>query len=107
LACGLLSGAGECGEGIEGFIEATGKPAPIVHGLTTLLRECITMDREFGRFHRHCRTLMPYQSEARYPELAGAYHFTGQEALQAVRLARELFDFVRTKIEQRKEAGLL
>jgi hypothetical protein len=35
------------------------------------------------------------------------HDFTAEEAAEAVRLARELFDFVRDKIERRKQAGLL
>jgi len=100
--------ARECAEKtLKGFLEAAGKPSPPVHGLIMLLRECIAIDREFGRFHRHCQTLLPYQSEARYPEPESTYEFTAEEAAEAVCLARELFDTVRSKIAQRTKAGLL
>ncbi len=100
--------ARECAEkALKAFMEAAGKLSPTSHGLTMLLRECIAIDKDFGRFWHHCRTLLPYQSEARYPEPESIYHFTAEVATEAVRLARELFDFVRDKIERRKQAGLL
>jgi HEPN domain-containing protein len=92
---------------LKGFIEAAGKRAPAAHGLRTLLQECIAIDKGFGRFRPHCDLLAPYQAEARYPEEDQEYDFTAEEAADAVRLARELFDFVQAKIEQRKQAGLL
>jgi HEPN domain-containing protein len=51
--------------------------------------------------------LARYQTDARYPDEAKEYDFTAEEATEAVRLARELWDFVRERIEQRKQAGLL
>lgn len=78
-----------------------------MHGLVGLLRECIAVDKDFGRFHATCHTLRTYQAEARYPEMDELHDFTAEEAAEAVRLARELFDFVRDKIERRKQAGLL
>ena len=41
------------------------------------------------------------------PPLEFPDDFTFEEATEAVRLARELFDFVGDRIEQRKQAGLL
>lgn len=100
--------ARECAEkSLKGFLEAAGKEAPTIHGLTTILRECIVVDKEFGRFRRHCQRLSRYQDIARYPPLADEYTFTEEEATEAVRLARELFDMVVAKIEQRKQAGLI
>jgi HEPN domain-containing protein len=100
--------ARECAEkSLKAFLEAAGKAAPTVHGLTTILRECIAVDKEFGRFQSHCQRLSRYQDVARYPSLTDEYTFTESETTEAIRLARELFDFVCDKIEQRKQAGLL
>jgi HEPN domain-containing protein len=100
--------ARECAEkSLKAFLEAAGKAAPTVHGLTTILRECIAVDKEFGRFHRHCQHLARYQDLARYPPMTDEYTFTEAEATEAVRLARELFNTVCAKIEQRKQAGLM
>jgi HEPN domain-containing protein len=93
---------------LKAFIEAAGKQAPELHSLPTLLRDCIAIDKGFGIFRDKCQTLNRYQSEARYPDEAAAdYKFTVEMAAEAVRLARELFDFVQAKIEQRKQAGLV
>jgi HEPN domain-containing protein len=93
---------------LKAFIEAAGKDAPELHSLPALLRDCITIDKNFGIFRDKCQTLNRHQSEARYPDEAVAdYQFTVEMATEAVAITRELFDFVRDKIERRKQAGLL
>ncbi|MCS6861891.1 MAG: HEPN domain-containing protein [Abditibacteriales bacterium] len=100
--------ARECVEkALKAFIAAAGREVPQVHSLRALLRDCMTVDKEFGIFQGKFETLARYQSEARYPEADEQEEFTAEEAAEAVRLARELFDFVRDKIERRKQAGLL
>lgn len=91
---------------LKAFLEAVGKEAPALHSLRTLCRECMAVDKEFGRLIQHCETLNRYQAEARYP-IADDYLFTEDLAAEAVQLAHELFDMVCAKIEQRKQAGLL
>jgi HEPN domain-containing protein len=91
---------------LKAFLEAAGRAAPELHSLRTLCRECTAVDKEFGRFVKHCDILNRYQSDARYPP-ADDYLFTTEVADEAVRLVRELFDAVRDKIEKRKQAGLL
>jgi len=99
--------ARECAEkALKAFIEAAGRAAPEVHGLRTLCRECAEVDKGFLRFARHAQVLGPHQSAARYPPL-GDYPYSREVANEAVRLAREVFDFVDAKIEQRKARGLL
>jgi len=92
---------------LKAFLEAAEKLAPTLHGLSKLLQNCMAVDKEFGRFQSHGKRLARYQTDARYPDEAKEYDFTAEEAAEAVRLARELFDFVQAKIEQRKQAGLL
>jgi HEPN domain-containing protein len=102
--CFLARESGE--KALKAFLEAAGKAAPELHSLRTLCRECAAVDKEFLRFTKHGEILNRYQSEARYP-MSADYPFTQEKATEAVRLARELFDIVRAKIEQRKQAGLL
>jgi HEPN domain-containing protein len=101
--------ARECAEkSLKGFLEAAGKEAPTVHGLTTLLRECTASDKEFGRFRHHCQRLSRYQDIARYPPIDDEYTFTEAEACEAVHLARELYATVCAKVanrRQRQDAG--
>ncbi|MCS6860383.1 MAG: HEPN domain-containing protein [Abditibacteriales bacterium] len=93
---------------LKAFIEAAGKEAPTLHSLPPLLSDCIAIDKNFGIFRGKCQTLNRYQSEARYPDEAAAdYRFTESMAAEAVGIARELFDFVRDRIERRKRDGLL
>ncbi|MCS6860381.1 MAG: HEPN domain-containing protein [Abditibacteriales bacterium] len=92
---------------LKAFLEAAGKSAPTLHGLSKLLQDCMAVDKEFGRFQLHVKRLARYQTDARYPDEAKEYDFTAEEATEAVRLARELFDTVRDKIERRKRDGLL
>jgi HEPN domain-containing protein len=93
---------------LKGFMEAAGKEASELHSLPALLRDCIAIDKGFGIFRNKCQTLNRYQSEARYPEVAiPEYPFTAEMATEAVAIARELWDFVCERIEQRKQAGLL
>jgi HEPN domain-containing protein len=66
----------------------------------------MAVDKGFHQFARHAQALGPHQSAARYPPV-GDYPYTREVAMEAVRLARELFDFVSQKIEQRKQRGLL
>ncbi len=90
---------------LKAFLVAAGKEAPELHSLRTLCADCASVDKEFRRLMKACETLNRYQSEARYP--AGGYPFTPERAHEAVSLAREIFDTVRAKIEQRKRDGLL
>lgn len=100
--------ARECVEkALKASLAAAGREVPQIHGLVGLLRECTAVDKDFGRFYATCHTLRTYQAEARYPEIDDPHDFTAEKAAEAVRLARELFDFVRAKIEQRQQAGLL
>lgn len=100
--------ARECVEkSLKAFIAAAGRDVPQVHSLRALLRECIELDKSFGRFRNDCELLSRYQSEARYPEADEVYEFTAAYAATAVALARQLYDFVRGRIEKRKQDGLL
>lgn len=100
--------ARECVEkSLKAFIEAAGKPSPPVHGLITLLRECGIIDKSFLQFRKECDILNRYVSDARYPAGLEDYDFTADTAIEAVTIAREIFDFVKEKIQRRKEMGLL
>ena len=100
--------ARECVEkSLKAFIEAAGKPSPPVHGLIILLRECGAIDKSFLQFRKECDILNRYISDARYPAGLEGYDFTADTAIEAVTIAREIFDFVKEKIQRRKEMGLL
>jgi HEPN domain-containing protein len=88
---------------LKAFIEAAGKISPPVHGLITLLRECGAIDKSFLQFRWECNIFNRYIFDARYPAEIEDYDFTTDTAIEAVTIAREIFDFVKEKIQRRKE----
>ncbi len=92
--------ARECVEkSLKAFLEASGKVAPDLHSLRTLIDLCGQVDKEFLRLRSKCLTLQPYQHEARYPELP-TYEFTQKIADDAVAIATEIYELVERKITQ-------
>jgi HEPN domain-containing protein len=92
--------ARECVEKcLKAFLEASGKMAPEIHSLRTLIDLCGQIDKEFFILRSKCLILQPYQHEARYPELPN-YDFTLEMADEAVEIATEIYEFVEKKILQ-------
>ncbi len=103
--------ARECAEkSLKAFLEASGKAAPELHSLRTLIDLCGQVDKEFLRLRSKCSLrspttssygliLQPYQHEARYPELP-AYDFTQEMADEAIAIATEIYETVEKKITQ-------
>ncbi|MDI6735503.1 MAG: HEPN domain-containing protein [bacterium] len=92
--------ARECVEkSLKAFLEASGKAAPELHSLRTLIDLCGQRDKEFLRLRSKCMNLQSYQHEARYPELP-IYDFTLEMANKAVAIATEIYEFVERKIVQ-------
>ncbi len=90
---------------LKAFLEASGKAAPDLHSLRTLVDLCAQIDKEFLRLRPKCIILQPYQHEARYPELP-TYDFTPEMADEAVAIASEIYDLVESKIRFLEERGL-
>lgn len=92
--------ARECVEkSLKAFLEASGKAAPELHSLRTLIDLCGQVDKGFLRLRSKCLILQPYQHEARYPELP-TYDFTPEMADEAVAIATEIYEFVERKIKE-------
>lgn len=91
---------------LKAFLEASGKAAPDLHSLRTLVDLCAQIDKEFLRLRPKCIILQPYQHEARYPELS-TYDFTPEMADEAVAIASEIYDLVESKIRFLEERGLI
>lgn len=92
--------ARECVEkSLKAFLEASGKAAPELHSLRTLIDLCGQVDKEFLRLRSKCLILQPYQHEARYPELP-TYNFTQDMANEAIDIATEIYETVEQKIAQ-------
>jgi len=90
--------ARECVEkSLKAFLEASGKAAPELHSLRTLIDICGQVDKEFLCLRSNCMILQSYQHEARYPELP-TYDFTLEMANKAVAVATEIYEFVERKI---------
>lgn len=84
---------------LKAFLEASGKMAPELHSLRTLVELCVQIDKEFLQFRSKCLILQSYQHEARYPELP-EYNFTPEMAKEAVIIATEIYSLVERKIIQ-------
>ncbi len=82
---------------LKAFLEASGRAAPDLHSLRTLVDLCAQVDKEFLRLRSKCLVLQPYQHEARYPELP-TYDFTPKMAEEAVAIAAEVYELVEKKI---------
>ena len=90
--------ARECVEkSLKSFLEASGKAAPELHSLRTLIDLCGQIDKEFLRLRSRCMILQSYQHEARYPELP-TYDFTSEMADEEVAIATDVYDIVAQKI---------
>ena len=84
---------------LKAFLEASGRAAPDLHSLRTLVDLCAEIDKDFLRVRSKCIILQPYQHEARYPELP-SYDFTRRMADEAVAIATEVYELVERKICQ-------
>jgi len=82
---------------LKAFLEASGKAAPELHSLRTLIDICGQVDKEFLCLRSNCMILQSYQHEACYPELP-TYDFTLEMANKAVAVATEIYEFVERKI---------
>lgn len=89
---------------LKAFLEASGRSAPDLHSLRTLVDLCAQVDKEFLRLRPKCLLLQPYQHEARYPELP-SYDFTRRMADEAVAIASEVYDLVEAKIRSIEARG--
>jgi HEPN domain-containing protein len=71
---------------------------PKTHILPSLLALCEEKDKEFSCFKQHCQTLDGYYIETKYP--AGPpVDYPKAEAQEAIKLAKELLEFVSTRIK--------
>jgi HEPN domain-containing protein len=91
---------------LKAFLEASGRTAPDLHSLRTLVDLCAQIDKEFLRLRSKCIILQPYQHEARYPELP-TYDFTPEMADEAVAIATEIYELVENKIRLLETKGHL
>lgn len=68
-----------------------------VHVLPNLLQACISQNKTFSRFQKHCQILNDYYIEAKYP-LEFPIDYPKKEAEEALKLAEEILEFVKKKI---------
>lgn len=83
---------------LKGYLTARGQTFPKIHDVSQLITSASTIDQRFAAYFSHAQALTPYAFEFRYP---GGDLEPGDQATQhAVRLARELVEFVRQRLAE-------
>jgi HEPN domain-containing protein len=89
--------AQQCAEKhLKGYLVACRVPFRYVHELAYLAGLCAERDASFGAIMDAAATLQDYATDVRYPEEDGTEPTT-EDGGEAIRLARLIADFVRTK----------
>lgn len=81
---------------LKGFLAAHEVPFPKTHDLERLVQWCGNIEAEFAHFADAAQTLSPYVVRFRYP--LGPLEPDMAEAEEAIRLAREIVQFVRDRL---------
>ncbi len=90
--------AQQCAEKyLKGYLIVHGTRFRYVHELAYLASLCAKTDPSFGDLLEAAATLQDYASDVRYPEEDGAEP-TAQDAMEAIRLARLIRDYIRTRV---------
>jgi len=83
---------------LKGFLVWHSHPFAKVHDLAPLVLECSAMDASFNQFALTAATLTPYAVQFRYPDEGGPLAPVLSEAEEALRLAADLVQFVRSRL---------
>ena len=70
---------------------------PLSHNLADLVELCIQVESSFSDYQRRAETLTPYAVEIRYPD--DLYMPTNEEAVEALTIARQIKDFVLSRMD--------
>lgn len=70
------------------------------HDLVTLVDECSFFDRNFTKYRRIVAPIAFYYIQTRYPDISEVDIYDKKEAEEAFEIAKELLDFVDTKIKK-------
>jgi len=81
---------------LKAFLAAHNRPFRKTHNLERLVVECQGSDSDFVDLIDEARTLNPYATQFRYP--GGPLEPELVEAEQAIKLAREIVDFVSQRL---------
>lgn len=68
-----------------------------IHHLPGLLKMCLKQNQQFSEFKKACRILNDYYIETRYP-MDIPINYTKKEAEEALHLAEQIYQFVKTKL---------
>jgi HEPN domain-containing protein len=83
---------------LKDYLTARGQTFPKIHDVSQLITTAATFDQRFAAYFSHAQALTPYASEFRYP---GGDLEPGEQATKdALRLARELLEFVRERLAE-------
>ena len=83
-------------KGLKSFLTLNGVPFQKTHNLVALIDLCARIDPGFLRWIEAAKSLTPYATEFRYP--GDVIEPESEEALRAVRDAREVLNFIAPKL---------
>lgn len=90
--------AHQCAEkALKGYYVFKEKAVDRTHDLEYLLKICCEMDADFACLKDPVKKLNPFAILSRYPD--DRFFVTRQDAEDAIKLAKKVFDFVQMKIE--------
>ena len=95
-ACFTAQQAAE--KSLKAYLISKGKSIFKTHDLGALVTISKKYDPEFEQIKEDCAILTNYYSPARYPDTAEFMIFSKSKAEEALRLAREVFEFVERRI---------
>jgi len=89
----------QCAEkALKGYYIFKGKPVDRTHDLEYLLKICSEIDFDFLSLKNYVKKLNPFSVQSRYPD--DRFYIDRQEAEDAIKVAKKIFDFVQMKIEK-------
>lgn len=83
---------------LKAFLIFHKKPLRKTHDVLTLLEDCIDIDKGFESLKLLVGVVAPYYVETRYPDLIEQADFDSKEAAKACDAAREIIEFVKSKL---------
>lgn len=82
---------------LKAFIIFKGLECPFEHDLGKLLKSCVKQDPSFIQLKKAAEELSPYYIKSRYPDDC-LYVPTKTEIIRAIKLAKQVLNFVKSKV---------
>lgn len=87
----------QCAEkALKGYLSFKQQPLKKSHDIELLVEICSKLDIEFEKLYEFSENLNPYATAFRYPDICLEPDF--DEVYEAIEMAKEILDFVKSKI---------